>query len=89
MPANSGSTVQLQTASIMPLMAATGYVIYFGESAPKYLSTDSFGKREAMAPAKKKAGTRHKSTCRAKYSRRASIPENNNVLNMPFQIILK
>ena len=58
-PAKSGKTVQLHTASMVPDTAATEYEIYFGASAPKNFNTDSLENNEAIAPAKKNAGTKH------------------------------
>jgi hypothetical protein len=61
-PANNGNTVQLHTASMVPDTAATEYEIYFGASAPKSFNTDSLENSDAIAPAKKNAGTKHMRT---------------------------
>jgi hypothetical protein len=79
MPANIGSTVQLQTARIVPEQDATLYESHFFAFAPKYLSITSFDKSAAIAPAMKNAGTKQVSTWSERYSISVSTPASKIV----------
>jgi hypothetical protein len=57
-----GMTVQEQTASNRPAIAATGYDIIFLVSGPRYFIIESVGTKTIIAPAMKNAGIKHKST---------------------------
>lgn len=63
MPAKRGSTVQEQTASMVPETDATEYATHFLAEAPRYFITDCWLTKTEMAPAMKKAGMRQNSTC--------------------------
>lgn len=66
MPANSGTIVQEQTASSEPAAAAAGYETCSGAVRPSQRVMLALGISAAMAPAMKKAGTRHSSTWAAR-----------------------
>jgi hypothetical protein len=68
MPENRGSTVQEQTARMVPDTAATGYATHFDALAPRYFMTDAWRTKTLMAPAMKSACTRHSSTWARAYS---------------------
>jgi hypothetical protein len=72
--------VQLQTASNTPLTAATPYDMTLLASGPRNFRTDSFEKSAAIAPARKNAGIRQKSTCNDMYSKTAVMPTFINVI---------
>ena len=67
MPANSGRTVQEQTARIVPDTLATPYASTLFALAPRYFITDASLTNTPMAPAMKNAGIRHSSTCSRAY----------------------
>ncbi len=66
MPANSGTMVQEQTASSEPAAAAAGYDTWRGVVRPRKRVMLALGISAAMAPAMKKAGSRHSSTWAAR-----------------------
>jgi hypothetical protein len=74
MPANIGSTVQLQTARMVPETEDTLYDSHLFASAPKYFSTACFDNSAAIAPAMKKAGTKHVRTWSERYPISVSTP---------------
>ena len=73
-PAKRGSIVQEHTASIAPETDATPYASHFFALGPKYFKIAPFDTNRAIAPAIKKAGTRHVRTCADKYSSYALQP---------------
>ncbi len=60
--------MQEHTAKTVPETEATEYERIFFAVAPKYLSTDAWDTKTAMAPAIKKAGIRQVKTCFLAYS---------------------
>ena len=66
-PAKRGSTVQEQTARMVPDTEATPYDMTFFAPAPRYFITAAWETNTDMAPAIKKAGTKHSSTCSCAY----------------------
>jgi len=60
--------VQEHTASTVPDTEATEYDKIFLAVDPKYLRTEAWDTKTAIAPAMKKAGMRHVRTCSRAYS---------------------
>src|SRR4030042_1074856 len=67
MPENRGSTVQEQTARMVPETEATPYERTLFAFGPRYLITEAWLTNTPIAPAMKNAGTRHRSTCSRAY----------------------
>ena len=65
-PANSGTIVQEHTASSEPAAAAAGYATAGEVLRPSQRVMAGFGISADIAPAMKKAGNRHSSTCAAR-----------------------
>src|SRR3972149_4744369 len=67
MPAKSGRTVHEQTARTGPETEATPNASALLARAPRDFITDAWVTKTERAPARKRAGTRHRSTCSRAY----------------------
>ncbi|OPZ05954.1 MAG: Na(+)-translocating NADH-quinone reductase subunit F [Alphaproteobacteria bacterium ADurb.BinA305] len=75
--------MQEQTARMVPETDATEYDSHFDALGPKYVITAAWLTKTPMAPAMKKAGTRHSSTCSRAYQRARCRASETAPVNRP------